>query len=153
MRKSINDYPFGRIPQLRLANVPRWTIISMSKQQSVAEHSFNVALITRYILSKDPSVELADIRIKVIDALYHDEEEVYSGDIPTPYKEKDYIKEPDVIKLADLIDAYRFAAQYCNDTREVKLWLLNGLIAKINKLGVDLGIRYDIYSPLLEEVR
>src|SRR5690606_20843295 len=75
-------FPLHLTDALRASDVVRWQIVRVLKGQSVAEHSFNVALI---------ALELAD-RLKVDRgevlhyAILHDLPEVLTGDIPTPTK-------------------------------------------------------------------
>ena len=70
---------------LALSYVPRWGIVPMLRDQSVADHSFRTAVIF---------VELADrmnIPITAWDlvmVLWHDGPESHSGDIPAPFKSK-----------------------------------------------------------------
>lgn len=137
------DAPFGPSPFLRAAIVPRWAIIKMAKPQSVAEHSFNVALITRAILSNFIEQQLDDNEI-IVAALDHDwAEEIYTGDIPSPAKRPGPVVGGighAVIKLADVIEAYVFASKNCIDSERVKEWVLQGLKEKINHFAGNLGI-------------
>jgi len=105
---------------LRTQDVKRWTIVRTSKQQSLAEHTFNVVMIARSIASQmDMSEE--EVRDVVYCALGHDLDEILDGDIPSPVKEKnpglfprktgewpDLIQQ--VVKAADLIEAHWFIA-------------------------------------------
>lgn len=66
---------------LRLADVPRWVIVPMKRRQSVAEHSFRVAVIAGELAAywmgkKGPGVEV------VMAAIVHDADEAYTGDVP-----------------------------------------------------------------------
>lgn len=66
-----------------LAHVPRWAIVRTNRQQSVAEHAFFVARYAIDIcreLGINPRPEFIEYCLK------HDDEELYSGDIPAPYK-------------------------------------------------------------------
>lgn len=68
-----------------LAFVPRWGIIRQIKGQSVAEHSYYVALYADQIcdiLELDSATKILTIRY----ALYHDVEECFTSDIPGPVK-------------------------------------------------------------------
>lgn len=92
------DFSFNQ--HMRMSSVKRWVIIEMSRAQSVAEHSFNVAVIANGLLSKmavDVCFHMNDIlhidaninlvRADVLEwALMHDLPEVLTGDIPTPVK-------------------------------------------------------------------
>lgn len=79
------------LPSLRrehrdLAYIRRWSIMRLQHQQNVAEHSFYVALYAFDIASalldpRDPEVG----HITWL-ALWHDVEEVWTGDIPGPAK-------------------------------------------------------------------
>jgi hypothetical protein len=134
--------PFGTCPALRATIVPRWAIIKMARTQSVAEHSFNVAMITRAILSNFIKDQLDDNAI-IVKALDHDwKDEIYTGDIPSPAKPVNIplAQEDRIIKLADVIEAYIFARQNCSDSNSVRNWVLAGLQANINGLAASLGI-------------
>lgn len=114
----------------RLSTVPRWNIVRTIRQQNVAEHSFNVALIADWLCDTyfplSESEKLAVIR----NALLHDKSEGFSGDVASPAKgffnedlmlryhaQKGRITRHDpllsvehekIVKLADRIDAAIF---------------------------------------------
>lgn len=67
---------------LNLSHVPRWCITPVLKPQSVAEHSYRVAIIATEIARQVH----VDIREVVAWALVHDAPESYTGDIPSPFK-------------------------------------------------------------------
>ena len=79
--------------KLRLSNIPRWTMVNTTRQQSVAEHSYNVTLIAME-LAKRMSVgedyggidRFAIHKDIVLIAINHDLMEVLTGDIPAPTK-------------------------------------------------------------------
>lgn len=127
------DAPFGEIPALRLADVPRWGIINMSRRQSVAEHVYNTMLICNW-LCESFGIRPSYKHSILMEAMAHDHCEVYSGDIPSPAKENGSNDGcSPVVKLADCIEAYRFANKYCCDSEAVKSWLLKGLKESIIK--------------------
>lgn len=69
----------------RATDVFRWQIVKTHRQQSVAEHSFQVALIASRICDLDEADE--ETRNKVLwYALVHDLPEVVTGDMATPLK-------------------------------------------------------------------
>lgn len=68
---------------LRASDVKRWTIVNMTRQQSLAEHTFNVIAIARAIAKK---MGVSDVEIMKY-AFDHDLDEILTGDIPTPAKE------------------------------------------------------------------
>lgn len=67
-----------------LAHVPRWSILRINRRQSVAEHSFYVALysaeIAKFIGWTGPYDQL------MLHALTHDLDEIVTGDINSPTK-------------------------------------------------------------------
>lgn len=69
---------------LRAQNIKRWVIVNTSRNQSLAEHTFNVIAITRELCSK-LNIDDSDA-IKY--AFDHDLDEILTGDIPTPAKER-----------------------------------------------------------------
>lgn len=123
----------------RATDVNRWQIVKTQRQQSVAEHSFQVALIASRLCDLLDLSE--EIRCRVVwYSLVHDLPEVLTGDLSTPLKRmlgteamdklkafEDTItvagrpialgqgKTPDVIRLvvkvADLIEAVAFLEQ------------------------------------------
>jgi len=75
---------FSRLEgMMRLSIVPRWTIVPMNRHQSVAEHSFRVAVIALEIAEAEELEEVAAI-VKL--ALIHDAAECFTSDLPTPVK-------------------------------------------------------------------
>ena len=80
-----------------LAHVPRWVVVPHVRPQSVAEHSFYVALYTdklcKMLWWNDLNTSMA-----VSYALRHDMYEVFSGDIPSPAKR--------ILTSGDTVDAF-----------------------------------------------
>lgn len=72
-----------------LSWVPRWSIIRTNRAQSVAEHSYYVAVyalsIAQLINWRGSSTNASRLEL-VISALNHDIEECFTGDIPGPMK-------------------------------------------------------------------
>lgn len=113
--------------QLRMAQVKRYPICHTNKEQSVAEHSFGVMLIVVELCKDVRDRELVDCAVAY--AMIHDKDEVYSGDIPSPFKRELRAKCPEVIehldpglhvpdsakaivKLADYLEAIHFLREY-----------------------------------------
>lgn len=71
--------------KLRLQNVNRWTLIATSRPQSVAEHSYNVAMMVRWACEQLPTYKIHCGYIAMA-ALDHDLDEAIFGDVPTPTK-------------------------------------------------------------------
>lgn len=72
----------------RLRYIERWSLMRNTVKESVAEHSWQVALLTHALCSI--ANEVFGKRIPtdqaVVLALFHDATEVFTGDIPTPVK-------------------------------------------------------------------
>tara|TARA_R100001594_G_scaffold33685_6_gene62462 strand:+ start:6053 stop:6604 length:552 start_codon:yes stop_codon:yes gene_type:complete len=117
-------------PQLRvLSHVPRWAIIRTIREQNVAEHSYFVAVYAKEI-AEFVNLDQSEYPMLVWVALMHDIDEMVTGDIPTPSKERHlYIQQhqisrdvgvdfsPDVhlsiaahkiLKIADCFEAVMF---------------------------------------------
>jgi len=70
---------------LRAGTIKRWHIVNTARQQTNAEHQYNVAILTQELcrrLGYAPSVGLQLLAL----ALVHDAGECKTGDIPTPAK-------------------------------------------------------------------
>lgn len=109
----------------RLSHVPRWVIVPMVKSQSVADHSFRVAIIVMHLLSeRSYSREFVGECVKF--ALLHDANEIYTGDIPGIAKREGRVAEgapqrpgcaPSfnvkfVVKLADIVETITWFMRY-----------------------------------------
>jgi len=78
----------------RMSYGKRWQILGEIKQQSLAEHSYNVAVISMYILGqireqgflKPQETESTAALVLYRGALMHDYEEIFTGDIPAGTK-------------------------------------------------------------------
>lgn len=112
----------------RMQAVKRWHMIDTTRQQTLAEHSANVALLAWYIATTAPGMHFGPSDRIASVALRHDLAEVFTGDIPSHSKrhltglkelekavlpfvfESDDVS-PDIhllIKLCDLADGIRF---------------------------------------------
>ena len=67
---------------LRAQYVKRWTIVNTTRDQSLAEHTFNVTMIARAICKE---YNICDVNVMKA-CLAHDLDEILTGDIPTPVK-------------------------------------------------------------------
>lgn len=142
-------FDFNLATQLRLSAVKRWGIVEMSRQQSVAEHSYNVALIALNLVEASvghKGFSKEDESLLLTLCLVHDMPEVFSGDIPSTIKgvfkeELDdwettsfpafsatnasvYKRNPNiklVIKVADIMESIIFAERYCIDIRKGRI--------------------------------
>lgn len=153
------DFSFNE--HMRLSSVKRWGIIEMSRAQSVAEHSYNVAAISLAIINaiadgiEDSGMALQPITLLTLEwALLHDLTELVTGDLPTPVKvhlreaveemeDKHYPRyanfrkkvhgtiAEDVVKAADFMDAIQFAKRFCIDLKREQI--LNEMYDKLDR--------------------
>jgi hypothetical protein len=71
---------------MKATYVTRWHTVDTVKNQSLAEHQWNVCMMSVHLalsMGLDDQT-VSEIRNK---ALIHDMEEVWTGDLPSPYKE------------------------------------------------------------------
>lgn len=115
---------------LALSHVPRWSIVAHSRPQSVADHSFRVAVIYLELCWR---LKIPPELWSLTYAIIHDGAEARTGDIPATFKGRvngdiaeataevapwvpnQYtVPQPhrELIKVADLIEAYAFCAMY-----------------------------------------
>jgi 5'-deoxynucleotidase len=75
----------------RLRLIQRWVLMRSSVPENVAEHSFQVALLTHALctIGREVFGKQIDTGSAVVLALFHDAEEVMTGDIPSPVKHHD----------------------------------------------------------------
>lgn len=72
----------------RLRYIRRWSLMRNTQPENVAEHSYYVALLTHVLceIRRRRFGGEVDTGAAVMLALFHDVEEVMTGDIPTPVK-------------------------------------------------------------------
>lgn len=125
---------------LRAQEVHRWNIVATIRNQSLAEHTFNVVFIARAICKEMNHPDDAVIKL----ALEHDLDEIVTGDIPTPTKDRmrQLGFNPDdvhggevksrggiakaIVKAADMIEASWFIEQNAitRHAQEVKQYMM-----------------------------
>jgi len=96
--------------QLRACHVRRWHIVQTSREQTLAEHSFAVAVIAGTLAASMRWRGLMHnaLQLKLLQhALAHDLIEVRTGDMPTPFKR--FLEKaggPGIVEKAeDLVDS------------------------------------------------
>ena len=121
-----NDSLFHELDD-RMSVVKRWGIVRTIKQQSVAEHCFNVQRIAIKLAGLVGVLEYERLFEISQAALHHDDDEAVTGDIPSPAKMYVHTEKwvdvqarawyddasPEtkaIVKLADLLEAYHFLA-------------------------------------------
>ena len=143
---------------LKLSAIDRWLIVDMSRKQSVAEHSYNVAMISVTIADNIHTITSQSIYEEIMYwSLVHDLPEMVTGDIPTTMKKyidanrmaddlyplwkqhKNIINGSaamDIVKAADYLDAIQFAQKYCVDVDKVKIIkdIQSNLMLHLNKV-------------------
>jgi len=72
----------------RLKYIKRWTLMRSTAPENVAEHSYQVAVLTHLLCSIAKEIFGRDVdpARAAAYALFHDASEVFTGDIPTPVK-------------------------------------------------------------------
>lgn len=84
-----NETRMNKMVFLRASYTKRWTIVNTSRTQNIAEHSFNVVNIASRLADIfDWEERFGDSEFLKLQswALYHDIVEIYTGDMPTPFK-------------------------------------------------------------------
>ena len=142
MGYSVMQEKMKLVDLMRAQSVKRWTIVHTTKQQSLAEHTFNVVMIARAICSKLGIEDAAVIK----GAMVHDLDEIMTGDIPTPFKKEarsqgielnDIMRrvshttltplEEAVIKAADILEANWFIKEFGSGTHAGKVAIWTGI--------------------------
>jgi len=124
-KNNIRHKFFAFTNRLKLIN--RWGLMFNRHSESVAEHSYNTAVIAHCLGIVDNKVfgKNTDANKAATYALFHDITEIFTGDMPTPVK----------YKSVDMINAYAKATKEAEDN----------LLAC---LPVDLQLEYnDVISP------
>jgi 5'-deoxynucleotidase YfbR-like HD superfamily hydrolase len=96
--------------QLRACHVRRWHIVQVAREQTLAEHSFAVAVIAGSLAAamRWKGLMHNDLQLKLLQwSLSHDIIEVRTGDVPTPFKRflEQAGGEGVVEKAEDLVDS------------------------------------------------
>lgn len=115
---------------LALSHVPRWSIISTSKEQTVSDHTFRVLCIATELGRRTGVILQVEDLMQI---LHHDAHESWTADIPSPVKNEmeaggyDFLRcvpwmkreagwsSPDakmLLKLADRIEAFTYIEKW-----------------------------------------
>ena len=100
---------------LRAQGVKRWHIVETVRQQSIAEHQWNVAAITADLCQRMGWPKENTMHL-ISKACMHDIDEVLNGDMPSPSKGAPKSYDDDrggaIVKAADLIEAWWFINEF-----------------------------------------
>jgi hypothetical protein len=123
----------------RLQNVPRWSVVPVIRRQSVAEHSFMVAMIARYLATHHADSGSLEFHwVVLLDAMMHDIDEAAKGDSPSPVKEHKPVDPTDQIKVVVKCADYLESLLYIKAERLMGNSFMNGQIL----MDVQLRLHY-----------
>jgi len=124
---------------MRLHAVKRWHMIDTTRQQTLAEHSANVALLAYYIAITAPEMFFGAAQGVSAYALVHDLAEVFTGDIPS-HSKRHLIG---VDELEERVLPRMFRIEHTRNTQlMVKLCDLADGIRFVRLHGVDVTARH-----------
>lgn len=140
----------------RLSFVPRWVVVPTIHRQNVAEHTFHVAQLCRWLLCQHVSGGDGKFCLEVItEALDHDINEAAEGDIPSPRKNRaqsEALGQKEVIiKCADLLEALSFLQEEKNMGHEwwvTPIW--HDICAKFHDVWV--LFEYNGHRPITSDI-
>lgn len=137
---------------MRAQSVKRWTIVHTTKQQSLAEHTFNVTMIARAICNK---AGIPDHNVMKA-TMAHDLDEILTGDIPTPFKEEarsQGIELNDIMKRVSHVTVSREEAAIAKaaDILEAE-WFINefGQGSHADQVKIYMGVQVENYIEGLQ---
>jgi hypothetical protein len=105
------------IDALKLSHVPRWSIVDLSRKQSVSDHSYRATIIFIFLI-KELNIKVEHLGESLLTSLFHDVAEARTGDIPSSYKRVEDRPEHmcgvvrEVFKVADCVEAFIWASRY-----------------------------------------
>lgn len=84
------EYPFFAM-MARMKYIERWALMRNSVTENISEHSMEVAMLAHClgIISNEKCGANVDLNKLVLIGLYHDANEIITGDMPTPVKYHD----------------------------------------------------------------
>lgn len=132
--RIINDIPFSFDDQFRMSELKRWHVINTVREQTLADHSFQVAMLVGQMMIWDYERMWSDSNIlnTIVAAMYHDAHEVHMGDTPTCAKQHiavdavEYYVPPYWRAYLRITESHRDRAKYLiklADSVEALVWL------------------------------
>lgn len=101
----MKEYSFFAM-MARMKYIERWALMRNSDRENISEHSMEVAMLAHGlgIISKECCGRKVDLNKLVLIGLYHDANEIITGDMPTPVKYHD----------SGILDAYKKVEEKAN---------------------------------------
>ncbi len=102
----MREYPFFAM-MARMKYIERWALMRNSEKENISEHSMEVAMLAHGlgIIARERCGKSVDLEKLALIGLYHDANEIITGDMPTPVKYHD----------ADILDAYKKVEDMANE--------------------------------------
>lgn len=102
----MKEYPFFAM-MARMKYIERWALMRNSEKENISEHSMEVAMLAHGlgIIAREKCGKVVDLEKLALIGLYHDANEIITGDMPTPVKYHD----------ADILDAYKRVEDMANE--------------------------------------
>lgn len=146
---------------LGLAYIPRWTIVPTLRHQSVAEHSWRVAVIAHELAARlrKAGWEGADPWGTLHAAVFHDQDEVGKGDAPSTTKPTpDFEAMNDVglvVKVADYLEAMSWAEMWVHTSRRGQV--MSHIYDRYHQAAAELAHRFQyaqgVIGGLMEDIK
>ena len=101
----MKEYSFFAM-MARMKYIGRWALMRNSDRENISEHSMEVAMLAHGlgIISRECCGRKVDLDKLVLIGLYHDANEIITGDMPTPVKYHD----------SGILDAYKKVEEKAN---------------------------------------
>lgn len=86
----MSEYPFFAM-MARMKYIERWALMRNSVKENISEHSMEVAMLAHGlgVIAKEKCGKEIDLDKLTLIGLYHDANEIITGDMPTPVKYHD----------------------------------------------------------------
>ena len=138
----------------RMRYIQRWGLMRNTVVENVQEHSCQVAMVAHALalLSKHKFGRDVDANLTSVIGLYHDAEEVFTGDIPTPVKNADGESAAVHSRIADVARA-ALLGYLPEDRREHYANLLNPDKASYESKLVKAADKICAYLKCVEETK